>query len=172
MSGLPFSGKTTLSKSLAEHLGVPRVSFDETWLEIEKEKGKITGSDGVEQWRYICKMCEEKAQKFLESGTSVVYDNLGSSKKHRDEIKRLADEAGAESKVIYIDVPKEEVARRRERNLYVKERAQVSDENFDTALRQFETPTEDENFLAYRPTEEIGVWLEREFGNRSKTERE
>lgn len=172
MSGLPFSGKTTLSKSLANHLGIPRISFDETWLEIEKEKGSIPGSDSVEQWRYICKVCEEKAKHLLGGGTSVVYDNLGSTREQREKIKKLADEVRAESRVIYVDITKDEVTKRRERNLTAKERAQVSDENFDNALKQFEPPTEGENHLSYRPTEEIKVWLEREFGNRSNTERE
>lgn len=172
MSGLPFSGKTTLSKSIASHLGIPRISFDETWLEIEKEKGSIPGSDSVEQWKYICEVCEEKTKQLLESGTSVVYDNLGSTREQREKIKGLAGEAGAESKVIYVDIPKDEVTKRRERNLTVKERAQVSDENFDNALTQFEPPTESEDYLAYRPTEEINAWLEREFADRPKTERE
>lgn len=38
-----------------------------------------------------------------------------------------------------------------------KERAQVSDENFDNALKQLEPPTGDENYLSYRPTEEIKI---------------
>ena len=172
MSGLPFSGKTTLSKSLASYLDIPRISFDETWLEIEREKGSIPGSDGVEQWKHICGVCEEKAKHFLEKGVSVVYDNLGSTREQREKIKKLADEVGAEPKVIYVDISKEEVTKRREQNLTLKERTQVSDENFDNALRQFEQPIENEDYLSYRPTEEITTWLEREFGNRSKAERE
>lgn len=172
MSGLPFSGKSTLSKSLAKYLDIPRISFDETWLEIETERGSIPGSDAIEQWRYVCKVCEDKTKRLLESGTSVVYDNLGSSKKHRDEIKQLANEAGAESKIVYVDVSKEEVTKRRERNLDTKERHQVSDENFDTALKQFEPPTEGEIYLAYNPIEKVADWLDREFGNRSRSEKE
>lgn len=172
MSGLPFSGKTTLSKSLASHLGIPRISFDEAWLEIEKEKVSIPGSDSVKQWQYICQVCEEKIRRLLEGGTSVVYDNLGSTREQRESIKGLADDLGAESKVIYVDISKDDVTKRREQNLIVTERARVSDENFDNALKQFEPPTEGENYLAYRPTEKITTWLEREFTNSSKTERE
>mgnify|MGYP001589015735 CR=1 FL=1 len=29
MSGLPFSGKSTLSKKIAERLDIPRISFDD-----------------------------------------------------------------------------------------------------------------------------------------------
>lgn len=172
MSGLPFSGKTTLSKSLASFLDIPRVSFDETWLEIEKEKGLIPGSNNVEQWKYICQVCEEKTRSFLKQNMSVVYDNLGSTREQRGHIRQLAKESEAESKVIYVDISKEEVIKRKERNLALKERAQVSDENFDNALKQFETPDESEDYLAYRPTEEIAIWLEREFGKQSKIERE
>src|SRR4030043_834868 len=101
MCGLPFSGKTTLSKIISNFLNIPRISFDETWLEIEKDKGIIPGGNSVEQWKYICKECEEKARQYLLQNISVVYDNLGTTIQQREDMRDLAKDAGAEPKVVY-----------------------------------------------------------------------
>ena len=166
MSGRPFSGKTTLSKKISERLGIPRVSFDETWMQVEQEQGKVPGIDDTERWKYINRMCEENARKFLVEGSSVVYDNLGSSFEQRGKIRKLASEEGANSKVVYLDMDNEEVIKRREANLELKERAQVSDENFYRALETFEPPRNGEDVLFYEPSQDIEVWIDREFSLR------
>lgn len=166
MSGLPFSGKSTLSKQIAMSLGIPRISFDETWVQVEQEHGSVPGSDDIERWKYINRMCEDNARKFLSEGTSVVYDNLGSNLGQRDKIRKLANEEGATSKVIYVDIDKEEVIRRREANLELKERAQVSDQNFDRALATFEPPEKGEDALVYTSTQDVNTWIEIEINKR------
>lgn len=160
MSGLPFAGKSTLSRKIAKHLGASRISFDEVWLKVEKKEGAVPGSDNIEQWKYINKICEDQALQLLKEGNPVVYDNLGSEYKHREKMRSLASEAGASSKVVYVDVDKEEVKRRREANLTSKERHRVSDENFDKALKTFEVPRKDESALVYKPSQEIEVWID------------
>lgn len=111
MSGLPFSGKSTLSRRISERLDIPRISFDETWIKIEKEKSEVPGSSDIEKWKYINGVCESEARKFLAEGSSVVYDNLGSNFEQRDKIRQLAGMEGAESQVIYLDVDKKEAIR-------------------------------------------------------------
>ena len=170
MSGLPFSGKSTLSRELSQQLGIPRISFDETWIEVENTNGSIPGESGVDKWKYICNVCELKTKEYLEGGVSVVYDNLGSTVEQRSKIRDLAVEASAESEVIYVAASKEEVISRRERNLKAKERAQVSDENFDNALENFEPPTETEKPRIYYPTQTMDSWIEQEFRRSISTE--
>lgn len=162
MSGLPFSGKSTLSRIISERLDIPRISFDETWIKTEKEKGEVLGSSDIEKWKYINEMCEAEARKFLVVGSSVVYDNLGSNFEQRDKIRQLAEKVGAESQVVYLDVEKEEVVRRREANLELKQRAQVSDKNFDNALETFEPPRESESVLRYTPSQDMELWIDTE----------
>lgn len=162
MSGLPFSGKSTLSKKISEKLEIPRISFDETWVKVEAELGSIPGSDGIEQWKYINKACEEMAGEFLRNGVSVVYDNLGSSFDERQKMRDLAEMAGAVSKILYVKITKEEVIKRRERNLLTKERAQVSDHNFNQALDTFEPPRKNEEPLIYDSSQEMDEWVNEE----------
>lgn len=166
MCGLPFSGKSTLSKQIAISLGIPRISFDETWIQVEQEHGSVPGLDDIERWKYINRMCEDNARKLLSEGSSVVYDNLGSNFDQRDKIKKLAGGEGATSKVIYIDIDKEEAIRRREANLELKERAQVSDQNFDRALATFEPPERGEDALVYRSFQDVNTWIETEINKR------
>ncbi len=166
MSGLPFSGKSTLSRKISERLNIPRISFDEAWTKVEKEQGRVPGTTEVEKWKYINNECEIEAGKFLSKGSSVVYDNLGSNLEQRDKIRRLAEKEGAKSQVVYLDVEKEEVIRRREANLELKQRAQVSDENFDNALETFEPPRENENILQYSPSQDMELWIDTELSTR------
>jgi adenylate kinase family enzyme len=63
--GLPFSGKTTYSKMLAEKLHITRISFDETWVNYEKSHGTIPGHDSIEQWIFIKNICEKQCEKLL-----------------------------------------------------------------------------------------------------------
>lgn len=162
MSGLPFSGKSTLSREISEKLGISRISFDETWIKTEEEKGEVPGSSDIEKWKYINEICEVEARKLLAEGSSVVYDNLGSNFEQRDKIRQLAEKEGAKSRVVYLDVDKEEVIRRREANLELKQRAQVSDKNFDNALETFEPPREGEDVLRYSPSQDIELWIDTE----------
>ncbi len=161
MCGLPFSGKSTLSKAISEYLDIPRISFDETWIKIEKENKFIPGENAVEQWKYICNACEQEATKLLQDGISVVYDNLGTTKEQRNTLRKLANAAKSESVVVYVDVSKEEVIKRREDNLINTVRAQVSDENFNNALKQFERPSDDEKVLVYNPNQDLESWLKK-----------
>lgn len=163
MSGLPFSGKSTLSRKISEQLKLPRISFDEAWLEVEQKEGVVPGVNDVEQWMYINKTCEERALQLLRDGHSVVYDNLGSEYKHREKMRNIANEAEASSKIVYLDVGKKEVNRRREINLSSKERHQVSDENFDKALKTFEPPRENEITIIYNPLQDMEAWIDTEF---------
>lgn len=160
MSGLPFSGKSTLSRDIAKRLGIERISFDETWLDVEEKMGEIPGNDEVEKWKHVNKVCEERAVELLRRGESVVYDNLGSHYDHREKMRELASEAEATSRVVYVDVDKKEVRRRREGNLTTKDRAQVSDENFEKALKTFEPPRESEPTLAYKSSQNSKDWID------------
>lgn len=161
MCGLPFSGKTTLSKAISEHQGIPRVSFDETWLAVEKEKGSIPGTGDTERGQYVNETCEEIAQNHLCEGKSVVYDNLGHSLFERNKMKNLAKQVNAEAKIIFIDVSKEEVIKRRGHNLTTQQRAQVTDFNFNNALEAFEPPTFQEMALIYKPDQNMEAWIEK-----------
>jgi len=159
MSGLPFSGKTTLSKKISESLGIKRVSFDETWVRVEKELGTIPGIDNQQQSDFIISNCENEIKEELKNGRSVIYDTLAGSPFIRKNIKQIAQNLNSESQLIYVNVSKETVLKRREQNLIDKQRYQVEDKNFYKALDDYEVPKSEENPLIYNCEDDLESWI-------------
>lgn len=155
MSGLPFSGKSTLSKKISQSLGIKRISFDEVWVDIPV----IPGNDDIEKWRYISQKCDDLVVDELKNNRSVIYDNLGDRPNNRDKMRQLAINNNADFKIIYINISKEKVINRRQENLKLQSRAQVSDENFNNALNSFEIPTPSENPIIYNSNQNIEEWI-------------
>lgn len=160
MCGLPFSGKSTLSKKIAERLGIKIISFDETWIEVEKKLGVVPDGGGVDQWEHINTECENKAREMLQSGMSVVYDNLGHDLAQRQHMRDLADDAGAVSELVYVNVDKGTVRKRREVNVISNVRAQVDNQIFNKAIEDFEEPNSGEMAIVYNPTDSVDEWIE------------
>ncbi len=140
MCGLPFSGKSTYSKELALKENIPRISWDESWLMLE-QSGQLTGDNKNQT---VTDYCEQEISKLLQSGTSVVYDNLNHDRALRDHLKELALTSGGLGKIIYIQVSYEEVHARRNRARISKERPVVDDLVFEKGLADFQPPTPDE----------------------------
>lgn len=159
MCGLSFSGKTTLSKKIAESLKATRISFDELWVELEKDDEYFPSEGGVEGWKYVCLKAEEKIASLLNDGKNVVYDNTNTKKEHRDRIKSIAEKYAAMAIVVYMHVPFDEIKQREKENLTTGERHTVQSDNFKNAVEQFEEPMEDEYTLVYNPKIPIDFWL-------------
>src|SRR5690242_5159424 len=96
MCGLAFSGKSTLARKIAEHIPADLISFDKLWVEKDKEK---TITKNAEGWRYIRNLAQDKILVLLKSGKSVVYDDNNPRKEHREELRKIAKEAGVKATV-------------------------------------------------------------------------
>ena len=155
MSGLPFSGKSTLSKKIAQSLGIKRISFDDVWINTPI----IPGDNDIEKWKFISQKCEDFVVDELKNNRSVIYDNLGDRLEHRDKLRQLAENNNADFKLIYIDISKEEVINRRADNLKTGDRHQVSDFDFNTALDSFEIPSPSENSIIFTPNQNVEEWI-------------
>ena len=153
MSGLPFSGKTTLSKQIAQSLGIKRISFDEVWIESEKIL------DFIPTWENISQKCEDIVVDELKNNISVIYDNLGDRLNNRDKMRQLVQKNNANFKLIYINISKEESKLRRQNNLLLKDHHLVSDTDFNNALNSFEVPTLSENPIIYNQNQNIEEWI-------------
>ena len=78
MCGLPFSGKTILSKKIAERFGIKGISYDELWKEIHDNEGHDPN------WEELCSIAEARIAAELKAGRSVVYDVLNDTKGNKD----------------------------------------------------------------------------------------
>ena len=158
LSGLAFSGKSTLAKRLAEHVDAELVSFDPLWVENES---KIP--DLKEGWQFIRELAKEKILSYLQSGRSVVLDDTNPRREHREEFVKLADQVGAKSLVVFVDTPISVIRERMKGNLKDPQRHDVSKENFKNNVSQLEKTGEDEKHLVYLPTNSVENWLRNNF---------
>lgn len=91
MRGLPASGKTTIAKNLVEHDNFTRVSRDDL-----REQMNITNGIGTQfQEELITKLEQLQVRTLLQSGLSVVVDDMNLRNKYVQTWVNLAAELGA-----------------------------------------------------------------------------
>ena len=153
MCGLPFSGKTYLSKKVAEKFGIERISYDELWNEIH------TKEDRDPSWEELCSIAETRIGNELKAGRSVVYDTLNDTKGNRDKLRSVAKDAGGGAVVVYTKASRELIERRRTEAKTTGERHSVSEENFTQAFDRFEEPSDEESAVVKQAEDDVDVWL-------------
>ena len=158
MCGLAFSGKSTLARKIAEHIGGKRIAFDELWVEKDEEK---TIPKDVNGWRLVRKIAQEEVRKSLGMGVSVVYDDTNARFEHREEIRNIAKEVGADSTVIFLNTHLKVIRKREEANRTLGERHEVEPENFQKVLEQLEPPHPDEKVLEFTPETNLETFLQK-----------
>lgn len=159
LCGLPFSGKTTLAKKIAEHTGSKLVAFDQLWLDLEADAQFASSLTGDEGWRTVRSVAKERIAENLKKRCSVVYDDTNVRFEHRDELRDLAREHGAIAIVVYIDTPSVIREKREKENLLTKRRHDVEPVNLKKALDQFEEPGPPEHVIVFSSENNLEEWL-------------
>ena len=138
--GLPGSGKSTLAEELQKKRPALRLIPDE-WME------RIIG-DGrnSEKRKVVDAIQREIAEQALRLGVDVILETGFWSRKERDECRAMAKAAGAQAKLYFLDVPRDELVRRlEERNKNLPPHTfRVTAEDIDEWTPLFEKPTPDE----------------------------
>lgn len=158
MCGLAFSGKSTLARKIAEHTRSRLIAFDKLWVKKEKEQSISKGDEG---WRFIRKVAQDEIKKTLNEGVSVIYDDNNVRFEHREEVRRIAEELGANAIVIYLNTPIELIRKRELTNKTTGERHEVEPENFQTVVEQLEVPTPNEHALEFTPEADVNEFLKK-----------
>lgn len=135
LCGLPFSGKSLLSKEIEKTTSIRRVSFDDMFDELQKINKNITYELGLNE-------IESKLTEELRAGNSVVYDSVNLSSKHRVKLKELAEQAGAQAKIIYLNTSAKEILKRREQSLSDNSHHTLDEEFVRGAINRLEPPTD------------------------------
>jgi len=142
--GYPGAGKTTLSRLIAERTGAVHI-----WADVERHKlfGEATHSqaESLKLYEYL----NEEVEKLLAAGYSVVFDTNFNFRVDRDLLREIASRHGAESIVIWIQVPKDAAKQRvvnkiDKRNGYM---VAMTEEQFDAITSKLEPPRDDENVI-------------------------
>jgi predicted kinase len=139
LCGLPFSGKTTLAKSFALKNNFQYMSFDELWMELERNDPQFP-TDKTEGWSYVRKSVQKRIEKYLKTGLSVVYDDTNVKAEHRKEWIDLAHDVQSKPVIVFANTSQELINDRRNINLKTQERHDVQEKNWTNAIEQFEVP--------------------------------
>ena len=162
LCGVAFSGKTTLARAIAEHAGLRVVSTDE----INEVRG-LAGGDGIpcREWEATHAIAGAWLADLMASGEDLLVDDTNCYRWIRDRFRRVADRHGYATRVIFFDVPLEEVHRRRRTNERTGERHRVVDPVFENHVADFELPGEDEDVLVFGEGQDLDAWLAAHIGS-------
>jgi len=157
ITGLPFSGKSTLAKELVKRFQFERTSVDKMMNKQHLEAQYMSQSD----WNLVYSEAYQELELLLKLGKTVVFDGGSLLKSERDRLKKIAEMCGVPWKLIYVNTPKEEIIKRRKRNLKTKERDQLTDEVMNKAFSMFEEPQIDENFILFNSKINLKEWIKK-----------
>lgn len=156
MCGLPYSGKSTLTKKLVEKFNFSVASMDE----VIDERGFEITEMAQEDWNYVYTQGYERLKNMLSEGKTVILDLGNLKRSERDTARRIAESMDILYKLIYVNTPIEEIRRRRLKNTETKERGHLEDISMERALNMFNEPKEDENPILYNSEMNLEKWIE------------
>ncbi len=166
MCGLSFSGKSTMATELETRFGAEVISLDA----INSGRG-LEGGSGVseEEWRKTHGVALEELDALMAMKTPIiVVDDTSCFRFLRDNYRFVADRYGYRVRVVVMDTPMEVIRERRRMNS--GDRADISDEIFDSHCRNFEWPDSDEKTHVFHHDSHFEEWFSKHLHYDSETE--
>lgn len=154
LTGLPYSGKTTLRNELIKSFGFSIVSVDD----INDEKG-VGVPETQEVWDWSYSEAYRRLKESLEQGKTTIFDGASLRFSERQTQRDICKSLGIECVLIYVKTPIEEINARREKNLKTKERGHVRDDHFAKAQEIWDEPTPEENHIIYTQDMNLDEWI-------------
>ncbi len=112
----------------------------------------------AEEWQKIFDESYKNTADALKVGKSVFYDSANQSRESRDELRKVAKDAGADAKVIFMNIPESVVRERWLKNHESKERFHLPERFFNAAFSNYEPPTADENVMPFNENDSVSTW--------------
>lgn len=159
MTGLPYAGKSTLTRELVKRFGFEIVSVDR---QIEKHTFD-TEKMNQEDWNLVYSEAYQQLETLLKEGETVIFDIGHLKRSERDTSRAIAKKTNAEFLLIYINTPLEEIKARRLKNMETKDRGHLEDKSMDLALEMFEEPTDEEQSILYNQGMDLEEWIKENF---------
>lgn len=105
--GYPGSGKTTAAEIICKLTGAKHI-----WADKERQQMFGRPSHSLTESGQLYKSLNQKTRHFLQAGNDVVFDTNFNYRADRERLRKLADEAGAQTMIIQMVTP-EALARER-----------------------------------------------------------
>ena len=162
LCGLPFSGKTTLAKTLVSKLSFTRIDLDEIKFSIF---GKDITDDDIDQngWDKIYLQMYQDIERELKMGKIVVHDTGNFTRNERNLVKNIADKLGIESTTIFVSIPSDVAYQRLLENRQTKVRFNVTDQDFENTVKELEIPDNSEKHFVFNYNEDVNNWINNYF---------
>lgn len=158
LCGLPFSGKTTLGKKLQEKLGFVHINLDK--IKAEKSYGKISDDDVPDKvWESIFMEANKKLTEALKSNKNVANETAWVTREWRDKSRKVAADTGFTTKIIFLDIPERICRQRWQENKKTQSRYDTYEAEFESYVRDFEKPTNDEDVFLYDGKISLDEWI-------------
>jgi predicted kinase len=159
--GIPFSGKTVLTKKLERRLDYKRIDLDE--VKTQHFGRSVKDSDLIKaDWDRVYQMIYKQIEKSLLAGDTVIYDTGNFTKLERNRARTIAEKLQVESITVFVDTP---VLVARERLLVNRKtnmRFDVTDEDFEHSIAEMESPDSTEKHIVYKDGQSIEEWIKTE----------
>ena len=148
ISGFIGAGKTTFARKLEKETGAIRVTKDE-WI-IKIFGNKITLDNNFEVYdKNITKLATDIVFRILKAGKDVIIDEGFWVKSQRDDIKKKIINVGAKPILYHVQCCVEKMRERvvTRSNSPPEDSFEISGEMFDSYLKYWQPPEEDEEFI-------------------------
>ena len=161
LCGLPFAGKSTLARELADIYDLAYIAMDA----INTERGLGLHGDAISEqdWDITYQEAYRRIDSFLAQGKSVIYDAPSFTKEQRDQLRAIAHRHGLPAKVIFVDVPQRVARERWLQNRGTGNRFDVRDNDFAQVVDNFQPPTDEEDVMRYDQTLPVSEWVHQVF---------
>lgn len=142
--GAPGAGKTTVAQLIAERTGAVHI-----WADAERHRLFGQPTHSRQESRQLYDYLNQQAERLLKSGLSVAFDTNFNFYEDRRKLRRIAEDAGAETVTVWLVTP-DKVSRQRSvhapetRNGYPYE---MTDGQFDNIVSKLEPPRKNEKVI-------------------------
>ncbi len=156
--GIPFSGKSTLTKEIAKRKGFTRIDLDEVKFDLY---GKDITDQNLQQkdWDSIYQEMYKRIEKALQEGKTVIHDTGNFTKSERNLVRQIADRLDVPTTTVFVDTSKEVAKERLIANRTTNRRFNVTDTEFEEAVAEMEVPDESEHAIVYKSGTPVDSWI-------------
>lgn len=149
LCGFPYSGKTYIGKKILKQTSCVYISIDNILEELHYDwnTNKLPNEEG---WKKVFDISYQQTKEALEKGLNALYDSTNHTKASRDKLREVAHSVGADTRVIYINVPAEVIIDRWEENKKQKSRFVLNENLLHQTIKASEVPTDDEKVIVIK----------------------